>query len=200
MEFKLLYISIILFFTFAKTSFAAVPSQTKYSTIGIAQDSILICESDFLMQQDSSERQVQHLLQRARKLSNSAFVCILTFFTAFWLADVELYYIAIFMGFSSILVGFILGLVALALLTKAKGLVNLFPEIAQSEYFKENWRKSLVRSILVASLFSGGLLLLGTIVVADSELIAELNPTVVIASFGGALLLLFDRFGFKTRK
>ncbi len=192
-------IFIIACFAFAKTCYAAVPSQAKSLKVEVLKDSILISESDFLMRQDSSEKKVQHLLQRARKCSNSAFVFILSFFTTFWLADIGLFYLAAFVGLGSILLGLILSLVALGMLIKVKGIITLFPEITKSDFFKENWRKSLVRSIVAASLFTGGVLLLSTIAVADSIVPGEFNRTMSIAGFGGALLLLLDRFGFKTK-
>jgi hypothetical protein len=201
MKFKILYFILCYFsfFAFAKVSFAAVPIQSKSLKTEIAQDSILLNESDFLMRQDSTEKEVHRLLRRARTLSNSAFASILFFFAAFWLDDIGLYEISLFLGASSILVGLILGLVALGKLIKIKHHINLFPEIAQSEYFKENWVKSLVRTILVSSIFTGSLLLLATIITFDN-IESNLDQRFVIASFGGALLLLLDKIAFKTRK
>jgi hypothetical protein len=202
MKFKILYFILCYFsfFAFAKVSFAAVPIQAKPLKIEIAQDSILMYESDFLIQQDNAKKETNKLFRRARILSNLSFVtiplaviiAILTEYSGFF----ELSLILVSMP---ILLGFTLSVIAISKLLKVRKLFDQFSALEQDEDIQEKWTKSLARSILANGLFSG-LVVLMIVALSFDFFESNINPTVLLASIALTLLGIFDRIFFNIKK
>jgi hypothetical protein len=201
MKFKILHFVLCYFsfFAFAKMSFAAVPIQAKSLKIEIAQDSILLDESTYLMREDSAKKTIYQWLRKARIVSNFAFACVPFFFLVFVLEEMGLYGLAEIAGFGSIFLGFILSVIALSLLLKVSKQLKLFPTIEKNETFHEKWIQSLVRTIAVSSFFTGFFLWIAFILISDTT-DSGINSITFTAVFGLGLFALLDKFAFKTKK
>jgi hypothetical protein len=201
MKFKVLHLLFFIFsfFAFAKTSYTAVPTQAKVLRFEIAQDSILMYDNDYLRQEDNAISEINRLLQRARRLSNLAFATISIFILIVLLDGIGLFDFAIIVASGSVLLGFILSVLALGKLLKVRKLFDQFPRLEQDEEMQEKWTKSLARSIVANGLFSGLLVLL-LVAFSTDAFSNPINPITLLAGIALTLLGIFERIFFNTKK
>jgi hypothetical protein len=200
MKFKMLhfFLSCFSFFAFAKISFAAVPIQAKSLKIEIAQDSILLDESGYLMQEEDARVEIKTLLRRARRLSNFAFAMIPLFFAAIFLESGSFFELTIIVASMPVLLGFVLSVLALGRLIKARKILDEFPVLETDEKIQDNWGKSLVRSIVANGIFTG-LIVLILLVLQIDVFENSVNLTTFLAGLGLTLFTIFDKKLFNTK-
>ncbi len=201
MKFKILHLFFFSFsfFAFAKTSYAAVPTQPKYLRLDTTRDSILMSENDYLWEEENAASEIYKLFRQARRLSNLAFANIPIFVIIVFLDGIGLFDLAIIVASGSIVLAFILSVLALGRLLKVRKLFDQFPRLEQEEEMQEKWTKSLARSIAASGLFTGLMVLL-MFLFSQDIFENSINQTTFLAGIALTLLAFFEKAFFNIKK
>jgi hypothetical protein len=198
MKFRLLYISIVLFFAFAKNTQAAVLSVAKPFCIAATTiDSTAENEAHRSAMREYAKETISTLMKEARKSANLAFLAL----SVFALLSLLVGFGFSLLIFGAIIFGFVMSIKSLLKIIKIRGIVENFPELEKDVSFKQKLLDSYTRTIAAFSIFSIGILSLLVLAVIFS---GNFPSVVTVGLLAMIMMFIFDsrvfQIGKKTKK